>query len=371
MNIKKLLLISLATSSLLFTSCSDKDEPVNNEERTGEIMVICNGQFNNSIPGSITLYDPETDVATLSAFAKTNGRHIGTSVESAIQTPEGLFIISTLENRIELVDEHNLKAKSSIDMIQLFQDKGAQPRYAAYFHGYIYVTTYAGYICPINTKTLSGGTPIQVGSYPEDISISLSADGKIVYAWVANSDYGNQNASISMVNLYTGTVENITAPQIKNPSKIISSPSTLWILDRGSYDENWNQVGSALYKYNIATKSFTKLADATMISNVDNNSVVICNAPWQTPPVVPSYSLVNLLTDEISPLTDVSVDYPAFLGLDFATGGIYIGSNSVNPETGYANFNSNGYVRIFNLKGETINTFECGVGPMDIVFVKK
>lgn len=354
----------------VFASCENNDGPELPVINEGNVYVICNGALNNQIPGSITSYDPETKAATLSAFAKANGRTIGSSVESATGANGIIYFVCTQEHRIELADQFTLASKGSIDMLKLFGQKGTSPRFAAYYYGRLYITTYSGYVCVVNATTLQAITTYEVGPYPEELSIVPSStnpnEAKI---WVANSDYGRgMNASISCINLSTGIVETITDPAIKNPYQILASEDFVWIIDRGSYDASWNQVGAGLYCYTIVSKQMQKLADATMMSGATNEEVVVCNNPWNNVPVTPTYAKVNLYTGMQTALPNVKVEYPSFVAYNPLDGNIYVGSNKTDPDTGYADFSGNGYVGVFNTDGNPLSTFDCGVNPMNIIF---
>lgn len=365
MKLYKLMLMSAAAFAL--TACNDSDDPAPFPTYSnGDVYVICNGQMTNQIPGSITSYNIADNESTPGAFAKANGRHIGSSVESALVVYDKIYFISTNENTVEVADATTLKSEMTLKTTSMFGEKGDKPRYAAYWNGNLYITTYAGYVCTYNTLNNTPGRVYQAGSYPEGISIS---DGEL---WVANSDYGNgQNPSISHINITTGITETIKAPEIKNPYKIIASSDMVWVLDRGSYDSSWNQTGAALYSYDLRSKRWNKITDATMMSDPAGSYVVVCNAPFHTPPVTPTYALVDLVQQTVTTLPNVKVDSPAFLGIDAVNMHIYVGSYTTNPETGYANYNSDGYVNRYTSDGKYLSRFTCGVGPMDIVFTYK
>ncbi|MCM1429370.1 MAG: hypothetical protein NC097_06200 [Clostridium sp.] len=364
--IKMLTLALLCGLSL--TACSDDDDKGGGlSNNVADVYVICNGNMNTQVPGSITSYNPMAKTSVLGAFSTANGRYIGSSVESATIGRNRIYLVSTNENTVEVADARTLKSIKTINMTKLFGNYGVQPRYAQYYDGDVYVTTYAGYVCAFDADDFEKEEVFQVGSYPEEISIDSYG-----IAWVANSDYGQgKNASISRIDLKTETVTTITSELIKNPYQIIASPEKLWVLDRGSYDASWNQVGAGLYEYDIKAQSWKKLADATLMSKINGEGLVICNAPFHTPPVKPTYSYVNIFTGSITPLNDIKVDNPCFVGLDPLGTSIYVGSNTVNPDTGYANYNDNGYVKVYSINGIERDKFTCGVGPMCIIFVNK
>lgn len=359
---KKLNLLLLAGAMFGLSACDDGTQIIDPWKMTADVFVVCNGQGYNGIPGSITAYNPLTFTATPNAFSKVNGRYLGTSVEYATISGDYIYIISSSENTVEVADKKTLTSVGTFKTVEEFGEKGNQPRQAVAHGDNIYVTTFAGYVVSFNAKTLKKGESYLVGNYPEGIC----SDGENTL-YVANSNYGKGvDASISAINLKTGEVSDMTDEKINNPYSIFWVDKKLIVLDRGTYDESWNQVGAALLM-RAADGSWKKLTDATMAA-VDGQTAVVCNAPFHTPVLTPTYSRVDLMSGEVKALPKVEVDSPAFIGFNFWEGRIYVGSYTVDPETHYANYSSDGYVTIFNADGDYISKFNCGVGPMDICF---
>lgn len=69
----------------------------------------------------------------------------------------------------------------------------------------------------------------KAGPYPEGVAVNRG------YLYVANSDYGNGNASISVINLSTKATTEIKNENIRNPQEIAVAGSDIYYLDWGAY----------------------------------------------------------------------------------------------------------------------------------------
>lgn len=367
----KILSILLSGMLLPLASCGDDNEPTtpNPDENGGGTVenpssihaayVVCNGASYSGIPGSLTFFNFQTSKATLSAFQKANNRSLGISANQALVAGEYLFVTSTDENTVEIADRNTLVSVKTVKMAEEFGDAGIMPRCLAYADGMVYVSTFKGYVCTINATTLETGKTYKVGSYPE--GMTFSNDGKL---YVANSDYGmGQNPSISVIDIKSGVVTEIRDSKMKNPTDLFTVEGDIYLLDRGSYDQLNNQTGAALYMLNSNSLEFVE--DATMVAVADD-AIFICNAPYHTPVLEPSYTYRK---GGVCKCLDISVESPAFVGIDPVSGNLFVGSYHVDPATHYADYSGNGYVAVFS-EATQLYTFDCGVGPVNIIFGK-
>ncbi len=366
-------LLPIAAMAFIFASCSeDSPEPGNATpvKPTTGAVVICDGYPATGIPGSVTTYDFKTSTATLNAFSQANGRYLGTSADDALVAGDYLFIVSTNENMVEITDKNTLKSVKRINMTETFgAHKGEKPRSLLVADDKLFISTFAGYVCTYDYKNLTPSTTYKAGSYPEGIAV---LNGKL---YVANSGYGiGLNPSLSVIDLKTGEGKEITSENLLNPRYLYTVAGKLFIIDGGEYDMSWNQTKTHLYAVEIPDSGdgeykFRKICDATL-GAASGKNIVICSAPWHTPAVVPSYAIYNVESGVLTALSDITVDSPAFVGIDPSDEDIFVGSYKLNPATGYAAYDENGYVNIYSAKEGYAKSgaFECGVGPRAITF---
>ena len=347
-----------AISIPMLTSCSDDDNenpvpPCIETEITEGVFLVNSGNSGNQIPGSLT-YISKDGGSTLNAFATANGRVLGNTPNDVIVYGSKLYIAVTGENTLEVVDKTTMKSIKQISTTELMgEDKGKSPRRLLSDGGHVYLSTFDGYVAAIDTTNFAATDIYQAGSYPEGMAI---ADGVL---YVANSDYGNgEKPSISRIDLKSKTSTEIKDDNINNPTALAVVDGTLYILDYGSYDASWNQVGAGVYKYD--GNSVTKVTDATMMA-VDNNRALIytVNAPYSSTP-----EPVDIKTGTTQTfITGEDVFSPAAITVDPTNGDVYIASYNKNSDTGYADYAENGYVNRYTLEGIFARKYETGVGP--------
>lgn len=369
----------------LFTACNDDEnsEPLPNEVEVSEgVFVVNAGNAWSNIDGSLTYINTGTGGVTQNAFMAVNGRSLGGTPNDAVVYGSKLYIVSTDENTVEVVDRVTLKSIKQLSTTTLMgADKGLQPRHLLANNGKIYVSTYGasastatdgsavGYVAAIDTATYAA-TTYAVGSYPE----GMAANGSIVY--VANSSYGNgKNPSLSRIDTEYGTVGEITDELITNPVSLAYVNGALYILDFGTYDASYNQSGQGVRKYQNGI--VTKIADATMMATYykkvsDGTAaqayIYMVNAPYTYPSKPVTYSVYNLATETTSTFIDGSdIASPCAIGVDPVTGSVYI-TSYVMGESGYADSNANGYVVEYSATGTKLNRYDTGVGPSAITF---
>ena len=359
-----------AISIPMLTSCSDDDNenpvpPCIETEITEGVFLVNSGNSGNQIPGSLT-YISKDGGSTLNAFATANGRVLGNTPNDVIVYGSKLYIAVTGENTLEVVDKTTLKSIKQISTTELMgEDKGKSPRRLLSDGGHVYLSTFDGYVAAIDTTNFAATDIYQAVSYPEGMAI---ADGVL---YVANSDYGQCiNPSISRISLTDGSVEEKKDELINNPTSLAALGSGLYVLDYGSYDAAWNQVGAGVYR--LTNGTVTKVADATMMAaDHTHNLIYTINAPYTTPATPITYNVYDITTGENKTfITGDDIDSPAAITVDPVTGDVYIASYKTNPDTGYADYSGNGYVNKYDSEGNLIGQYETGVGPTAFVFNK-
>ena len=359
--------VSIMAASVL-TSCSDDDtsEPSPESTQLAKGMFVVNsGNSSDQLSGSLTYIGDDGSVSQ-NVFATANGRALGMTPNDAIVNGNKLYIVVTGENTIEVVDKNTLKSIKQISTPELMgDDKGKNPRRLIALGRYVCVSTFDGYVAAIDTVDFSAANIYKVGSYPE----GMAASGENLY--VANSDYGQCiNPSISRISLTDGSVEEKKDELINNPTSLAALGSGLYVLDYGSYDAAWNQVGAGVYR--LTNGTVTKVADATMMAaDHTHNLIYTINAPYTTPATPITYNVYDITTGENKTfITGDDIDSPAAITVDPVTGDVYIASYKTNPDTGYADYSGNGYVNKYDSEGNLIGQYETGVGPTAFVFNK-
>ena len=373
--------LTMATG--LFTACSSDDDETPQKKAvdiTNGIAVVCSGNMSSAINGGLTYYNYTTKLATVQAFRLVNGRELGLTANDALVYGSKMYIVVDNENTIEVVSKKDLKSVKQIKLPALMSNgQGAHPRHIIAKDGNIYVSNYGtsvadwsayttsgnGSVAVIDTLSFSLQKTYAVGAYPEGLAIVGD------YLYVANSNYGMGNASISKVNLATGTESKMTDENIINPVSAVAIGGNLYYLDSGSYDYNppYAQINAGVRKV-TPEGQVTKVIDATAMCS-DGKDIYVINSPYvygQTPTT--SYSVYSVASGSAKAFKpSSSLEFPNTIGVDPVTGDVFIAANSKDPDTGAASYTLPGYVKQFKADGTLVGEFACWTGPTAIVAI--
>ncbi len=358
-------IITVSLCALALTSCDSSDDtqpqpqpqPV---EVSNGVFVIGSGNKSAGINGSVTAFNYANDSTILDAFKTANGREIGRTANDAVVYGSKMYIMVDNENTVEVVDKNTMKSIKQIKTTELMgEDKGKHPRHGIAYNGQVLVSTYDGFVAAIDTADYSLKNTYVAGSYPEELAI---VNGVL---YVANSDYSKvTNASISEIDLATGTSTLIKDSLITNPVKFAVVGSTLYFLDYGTYDANWNQTGAGVRK--IEGGKVSKVVDATMMAS-SGTKLYVYNAPYGSANA-PTYGVYETTTSTLTNFDCPEVISPAVIAADPVNGNLLVASYQKDPDTGYTNYKTNGFVVIYGSDMKKKAQFETGVGPTAIVF---
>lgn len=363
MNRKFLNVLLLAIAVIGLASCGDDDKYQGQGLKTVSDGACVVGYGTSSIPGNLSYIDYTTGESTTNAFAKANGSSLGTGANDGLVYGSKMYIVVDGSATIEVVDKNTMKSIKQIKTTDLLgKDLGTNPRHIIAGNGKIYFTTYHGIVAAVDTASYALTNKYTVGSYPE----GLVGVGNYIY--VANSDYGMGKGSISAINLTDGSVETETISGVVNPVKLFYANNCLYVLDLGSYDAKYNQVGAGVKL--ISGTSSTTLFDATMADLYQGNFYFV-NAAYGAKDdkgnTLVTYGIYTLTTGTKTAFAG-SVDSPAQIAVDPINGRVFIASNSMNADNSYPDYNKNGYVREFTSMGTKVKDYVCGAAPTAIFF---
>lgn len=369
--------------SALITSCisdddSDKGGSSSKISVTSGLYVVNNGTWGQN-NGSLTYFDYES-LQSQQLLVGASG--LGDTPNDAYTKGDTIFIVGSTENTIFVVNKKDFSIIKRISTVEgMGEAEGYTPRHITGYGNNIYFTTYGGYVGIIDAKTLTmSQIKYKVGSAPEGLSVGGTTGEPVLY--VANSDYGYGNASISKINLSNGTVEEIKDEKIQNPQEVVAMGNELYILDWGHYTEDYSQQLDAglYYYYNGSTTRLIDDATGLGIGMVYVNNVVVgylfatFNAPFGSTSE-PTYSLYDTYKRLKYPLnltgdSGHEIVSPAAIAVDPIRGNVVIASRSKDPDTGYASYTLPGYANMYTTSGEYVNNshFQTGVEPHMIGF---
>ena len=376
----------MAMGATLLTGCLGDDSNGNAPTEipvTKGVFIINNGNASQDIDGSLTYinYATMTPSAQQNVYQMVNGESLGGTPNDVVVYGQKVYIAGFDENTIFVLDVRNSKELKKVSTTDLLgEGEGKGPRRIAAFDGKVYFTTYGdgdkGSVAAIDTTNFALQKKYQVGSYPEGLAFGID-DMNTVTLYVANSDWGMGNGSISKIDLASGNVTNTTYEKVKNPQEIAVAGDLLYVLDKGHYDEDMKQLDAGVYKISsnnvsLAVPNATGMAAAGFYIYTFNDPSGGAEGP--------SYSVYDIRSNSIAKLTltgDSSqpIISPAAIAVDSNTGNIFIASLQKDPDTGSPSEVMPGFVNVyqgfgFNANpGQFVESFQTGVEPHKIEFV--
>ena len=367
----------LLMGTAVMTSCSDDNdgpETYLQEYSTGA-YVVNSGNMRNKIESSLTAIDYASSTATQNVFKAANGRTLGNTANDGIVYGNKIYLAVDQSNTIEVIDK---KTKQSIKQIKttdlLGKAEGADPRHIIADGGKVYFTTYGGYVAAVDTTDFALQKKWQVGNYPEGLVIG---NGNL---YVANSNYGAGGGNISCINLSNDNVETKNIEGVNNPTSIYYASDVLYVLDNPVYGPapDYATTGeNALRAVSFAEGKSQKVADgnyavcvtpgATTRTDVEKVRpyFFVLNAPFGGTPSV-SVLVAGSTQPQAMTLSEMPVS-PCGIFADPLNGHIFVLSYRLG-DSGYADYNGNGYVVEYDSAGQKLHEYETGVGSCAMFF---
>ena len=366
----------LLMGTAVMTSCSDDNdgpETYLQVYSTGA-YVVNSGNMYNKIESSLTAIDYASSTATQNVFKTANGRSLGNTANDGIVYGNKIYLAVDQSNTIEVIDK---KTKQSIKQIKttelLGNAEGAEPRHIIADGGKVYFTTYGGYVAAVDTTSFALQKKWQVGSYPESLVIG---NGNL---YVANSNYGYGGGNISCINLSNDNVETKNIEGVNNPTSIYYASNVLYVLDNPVYGPapDYATTGeNALRAVSFAEGKSQKVADgnyavcvtpgATTRTDVEKVRpyFFVLNAPFGG---TPSVSVLAAGSTQAQTMTLEMPVSPCGIFADPLNGHIFVLSYRLG-DSGYADYNGNGYVVEYDSAGQKQHEYETGVGSCAMFF---
>ena len=354
------LIITLMTASLV--SC-DKDEDIilNSGEVTNQgAYIVCNGNWNEN-NGSLYFLDLKNKDITDDIYYAENKRLIGDTFQDICIYGSKLYCAVTGSSKIVVLEKNGKEVKE----IRLSTDAETpvSPRSIVSYNGDVYFSAFDGYVYKMDTINYDLTGKVQVGSYPEGMTV---AKGKL---FVNNSNHylpGDEKNSVSVIDL--SSFSNIkTVPVHLNPydQAITGQDNNVYIVCCGNYGQNdeysnFTPLYSTLVKIDPDTYETTNLTTASKIAIKGDMMYIIYN----------DYYVTNSLSYKIYDLKNKKEVNNSFISTSLITDPGFI---NVNPQTGDIfisqwQYGSLGEIFEFNSSLENTKKYTVGYSPAQIKF---
>lgn len=357
-------------SVALFSACVSNNDNRSNDPypvvMTNGVFVVGSGNQNNGIPGSLSYFDYTSQTATKDIFSSVNGQSLGMTANDVLRYGDKVYVVVDGENSVFVLNAKTLRMIHRItmtDVLMLGEEKGVSPRCITADGDNIYVSTYGGYVAAIDTVSFQKKDEYKAGPYPEGVAVNRG------YLYVANSDYGNGNASISVINLSTKATTEIKNENIRNPQEIAVAGSDIYYLDWGAFGPAPTYAQEHAGVYLISGENVKQIIPNATGMTCYDTKIYTFNDPYGATGGA-SYTVYDIYSGISIPIDLKDIDSPAAIGIDPVTGYLFVASRQMDTsEWGtFPSYTKDGYVNFYDSSFTKKGSFTCGVGPTRIAF---
>jgi hypothetical protein len=340
------------------TACDDDDEVDNFTTCPTETFgayVLNTGNWGGN-DASIQYIDLATGTISSDLYAAANGEGLGDLGQDLCLYGNKLYATVSGSAKFVVMDK-NCKVLKSIALTDA-SGEPVKPRYMTAVGGYVYFTTYEGYVNKLDTASLEIVGKVEVGSYPEGIT---NANGKL---YVNNSGYGKGN-TVSVVDIKSFTktkdIEIVLNPYTQCKT---GYDGYVYVVSNGNYAgkpslSEDQYIYGTLQRIDPTTDTVTELCHASYIA-LDSNNAYILYSEYYLPDLARAYKY-DLSTGAESDLFDLStLSSPNSIDIDPVNNLLYVTN---------APYGSNSDIIVYDTKGNKVKSYEAGHSTSKILFV--
>ena len=348
--------VCLLAGVVLFTACSDDDNEaprqVEGQVVYEGLLILNEGQYASHINGSLDYLDFRTNEVKRNVFETVNGRSLGGTPNNAIETDGKIYIATTDENRVEILDAKTLVAATPVTV--------QQPRELCSFKDGVFVTSYNGTVTKISKAT---GKAVATSAVIGDRLEGIAAANNCLYvcnAFLPGDDY-SYTYHTNVVKLNAETLEKQKDITVNaNPNQILAVGSNVYVCSWGNYYDAFELVQQI-----DAADNVTDIAPATYMAAANNNLYLVAS-----PFYMPTYSVYDTVSKEMKPLNIGSeIFMPYMIAADPRSGDIFVSALKQNPESGYGDYTGDATVVRYKTDGTHVATYDCGTCPGTLLYV--
>ncbi len=352
-------LLILFIAFLAMTSCIKEPnrEPFAGKVSKARGIYVLNEGLYGSNNSTISYYDSDKMVVVNDFFKSVNQRGLGdTGSDLGIYGTKMYAVVST-SSVLEVMEARTGK---SIRQVPLFSgSKPRQPRQMAFYHGKVWVCSFDGTIAVIDTLVLAVENVIHAGKNPDGI---LATNGKIFVSNSGGLDFPNYDQTLSVIDPFTRTEINKIAVGLNPFTLQADSYGDLYVVSRGNYRD----ILSRLQIVSTADQKLKQTFDGFEASNIVISNDTAYVYSYDFAKSESTIMVLNTRTEEIiTPrfISDGTVVETVYgIAVDAWNGDVYISDAR--------SFLTTGRVHCYDRHGRRRFSFDTGLNPVKIVFVR-
>lgn len=351
------ILVLLAFSVFLFSSCGE-DEIPNEEEQPSTVSYIINyGSFSGD-KSTISAFDKETDLVTNEYYKSVNGVDIVSNVQHATNFNDKIYLMGNNSDQVFWVDNETFEQTENA-----ITEDIVKPRYSVGNGDYLYVSCWGGNIWEDNTLSYIAKVNVTTNTVEEKIILHGGPEGLAI---VNNKLYAalNYKDSVAVIDLSNDAISYIETPATSSyflkdngNNLYISFVSYDPTVETGlGYINTSTDVLEATYELTGISASYVNI----MAANTDFSKIYIVTdgANWGDPGALVTFDVVSKSFESNKFLESVQ----GLNGVAFDDGKVI--SFISESVTG------NGLAKTYSEDGAFVKEYETGIAPFMLLSVE-
>lgn len=215
---------------VLFTACNKDDAALQNGAFSKGIFIVNEGAYQGGT-GTITYYNPDSNLVKQDIFEAVNGRPLGNIAQNmTIYNGKGYIVVNNA-GTVEVVDVATFKSEATItnlinpSQFLVIDDKKA------------YVSDWVGHVAVVDLATNTVTKTIPAGTGPD----MMVKSGNYVY--VANSGGLGLDSTITVIDFTYNQVVKVIKVGDAPSGIVVDGNGKIWVLCKGIGFTGWPQSG--------------------------------------------------------------------------------------------------------------------------------
>lgn len=228
--LKTTLFFAVLTSLLTHSSCNKDDDNTVSGAFSNGMFIVNEGPFQTGT-GTITYYNPDSNLVKQDIFEMVNGRPLGNIAQSMTIYKGKAYIVVNNAGTVEVVDASTFKSEGTISgFVNPCQFIGIDDEKA-------YVSDWIGHVAVIDINTKAITKTISAGTGPD---VMLKTGN---YVYVANTGGFSVDSTVTVIDFATDqVVKTIHVGEV--PSGMVAdADGRVWVMCKGLGYNGWPQAG--------------------------------------------------------------------------------------------------------------------------------
>lgn len=228
--LKTTFLFFALTAVLIMSSCTKDDDTTVKGAYSDGIFIVNEGPFQNGT-GTITFFDPDSNLVKQDVFEVVNGKPLGNIAQSMTIYNGKAYIVVNNGGKVEVVNSATFKSEGTItnlinpSQFLVIDDKKA------------YVSDWVGHVAVVDINLNSITKIIPAGTGPDVMLKSGS------YVYVANSGGLSSDSTVTVIDFLTDNVVKTIKVGDVPTGMVADGNGRIWVMSKGLGFNGWPQAG--------------------------------------------------------------------------------------------------------------------------------